>query len=170
MKLGEYQSKNGCGEPWDNGQWIDTPVEPPNKLLPCPFCGGEAMPFVPGDAPANEPPHWIACSKCEADGPPFYLVCDVVKAWNKRVNITPVLENYKKENEIIFHENCAIKKELKKLEAKNEKLKDFLKRVRDDADVYRYESHYCTARKMLEAIHQRLNDLFKENGLLKNKI
>ena len=33
MKLGKYQSENGCGEPWDNGQWIDTPAKLLKKMI-----------------------------------------------------------------------------------------------------------------------------------------
>jgi|GEM_PF-2042633 len=55
-----------------------------DELKACPFCGGKALAFIPGDAPADEPPHWITCSDCQADGPHKDAVKDVVAGWNTR--------------------------------------------------------------------------------------
>ena len=53
------------------------------KLLPCPFCGGEAYIFTSDDGK----PRWVSCNDCEADGPHCQAVSDVVKGWNHRASL-----------------------------------------------------------------------------------
>jgi transcription elongation factor Elf1 len=57
------------------------------KLLPCPFCGGEAMAFV------NEETSFVSCLKCGCELYPIFeepviswTYQEAIDNWNKRVN------------------------------------------------------------------------------------
>ena len=58
----------------------------PDKLKPCPFCGGEAkLVYTSG----NEPRPMVTCNDCEAVMHSKVIVkqtgSEVIAAWNKRV-------------------------------------------------------------------------------------
>ena len=49
------------------------------KLLPCPFCGGEA--FI-----VHRSGGWIYCVECGAESGYFNTLEKAIEAWNRRVN------------------------------------------------------------------------------------
>ncbi|MCI8469341.1 MAG: hypothetical protein HFJ75_07660 [Eggerthellaceae bacterium] len=51
------------------------------ELLPCPFCGGEAV-------PPNDRDHHVSCSKCYARGSNWAEYDSAVAAWNARAERT----------------------------------------------------------------------------------
>ncbi len=59
-----------------------------NKLLPCPFCNGEAeLLIVPGKIAK-----WVVrCTKCYTNNGTFASDHDAIEAWNRRV---PVKDEY----------------------------------------------------------------------------
>ena len=50
-----------------------------NKLSPCPFCGGDNIRFEDED-----PPFYVHCFSCKADGPYSYELTPAFAAWNRR--------------------------------------------------------------------------------------
>ena len=55
-----------------------------NKLLPCPFCGGKALPDI-GNQNGEEADQWfVMCQCCAAEGPWFYERGNAITAWNTR--------------------------------------------------------------------------------------
>lgn len=59
------------------------------KLLPCPFCGGEAerIDFGPGDA-ENAGGSCIACKRCQSSGPvEFGYKENFISNWNRRAGV-----------------------------------------------------------------------------------
>lgn len=64
-----------------------------DKLLPCPFCGGEAE--LVGDIY-----HWVLCKGCQGGSHAFKTVEEAITAWNTRnpmEQIVERLEGYKNE-------------------------------------------------------------------------
>ena len=57
------------------------------KLLPCPFCGGEAE--LVGD---NY--HWVLCKGCLGGSHAFETAEDAIKAWNTRKPMERILERF----------------------------------------------------------------------------
>lgn len=55
-----------------------------NKLLPCPFCGGEA--YLDISQPAGDETEYftVVCRCCAAEGPWFNVKGSAVAAWNRR--------------------------------------------------------------------------------------
>jgi Lar family restriction alleviation protein len=51
-----------------------------NKLLPCPFCGGEAETFE-----ASEDSFSILCTGCGVETPYLPYLTEAIAAWNRRV-------------------------------------------------------------------------------------
>lgn len=51
------------------------------KLLPCPFCGGEKFSFL--EAESNRPVFQVSCDGCEATGPVGTSEGRAAKAWNE---------------------------------------------------------------------------------------
>lgn len=55
-----------------------------SQLLPCPFCGGEAIRTALKIAEMVHAEKRVECMKCEAQTAPFGNYGDAQKAWNKR--------------------------------------------------------------------------------------
>ena len=55
------------------------------KLLPCPFCGGEAK-------WATEHKHWIICKRCQSESDYYENSDDALKAWNTRKPMEEIVE------------------------------------------------------------------------------
>jgi hypothetical protein len=52
--------------------------EPPVKLLPCPFCGGNAKPIFSSGIYYGAPGYFVRCTRCKSKGTPHvYGVCVV---------------------------------------------------------------------------------------------
>src|SRR5690554_2241553 len=49
------------------------------KLLPCPFCGGEAKP--PEEQTAG---YWVECTECKSRGSRRFFEIAAIAAWNRR--------------------------------------------------------------------------------------
>lgn len=62
------------------------------KLLPCPFCGGEAF-F------ATEGGNWIACKLCGAETDYFERAKEAINAWNTRNPIEKIVERLEERKE-----------------------------------------------------------------------
>lgn len=60
------------------------------KLLPCPFCGGEAR-F------STEDGNWINCKSCGAETDYFEQREEAIKAWNTRVPMQKIVERLEEE-------------------------------------------------------------------------
>ena len=63
---------------------IEGPCKGETRLLPCPFCGGDAELFI------DEPKEWyVSCTNpdcgCEADLPLARTSQEAIEAWNRRV-------------------------------------------------------------------------------------
>lgn len=89
-----YPSKKMAIKAWNErvltGEWRTGPWDlRPNrkvKLLPCPFCGGEA------NGPTDAWPHMIVCGGCGASVKGFAMVEDgkreAIEKWNRRAHET----------------------------------------------------------------------------------
>ena len=62
------------------------------KLLPCPFCGGEAF-F------ATEGGNWIACKLCGAETDYFERAKEAINAWNTRKPMERIVERLEQQAE-----------------------------------------------------------------------
>lgn len=67
------------------------------KLLPCPFCGGEAE--LVGD---NY--HWVLCKGCKGGSHAFKTVEEAINAWNTRKPVERILE--KLEEDYVDSRDC----------------------------------------------------------------
>ena len=56
-----------------------------NKLLPCPFCGGEAE-------WGHKDKNWIRCKKCSCESLYYENKDDAIKFWNTRKPIERIVE------------------------------------------------------------------------------
>lgn len=59
-------------------------LSPPTRLLPCPFCGGEAVErrlFGPDGR------WWHQCSTCDVETPAYDSEVKAIAAWNRRTAI-----------------------------------------------------------------------------------
>ncbi len=63
---------------------IRADAEAKNKLLPCPFCGGEADTNELMTSPRRQ--YYLSCMTvgCEAEGPTRHSMEDAIAVWNKR--------------------------------------------------------------------------------------
>ena len=59
-----------------------------NKLLPCPYCGGEGKFKESGYMPE----FWVRCKKCFADTRICKTPDKAIKAWNTRIEKKPSVE------------------------------------------------------------------------------
>ena len=65
-----------------------------DKLLPCPFCGGEAE-FCKGDWIGKE--YWVKCTKCICKTSLSNNYNEPIKAWNTRKPMERIVEQLEKE-------------------------------------------------------------------------
>ena len=70
------------------------------KLLPCPFCGGEAFTHIFGNEIAKG--YYIACDECGANIKAFGYEAEAIEAWNRRAERTAKVMN----DGINYCENC----------------------------------------------------------------
>jgi Lar family restriction alleviation protein len=84
------------------------------KLLPCPFCGGEAkLNERYREGVANRKMYWVSCRKCGVKQPYHSLagyrkVVGAIKAWNTRKPVERILERLEEEKGILFDENGKV--------------------------------------------------------------
>lgn len=66
------------------------------ELKPCPFCGGEAVFYKDLDPFVNQEYAFVKCSVCGVSTPSYAMsgasVKDVAKHWNRRPEITIILD------------------------------------------------------------------------------
>ena len=55
-----------------------------NKLLPCPFCGGNKVRISRSEGMNYEPYYFVYCHKCAAEGPFKSIESEAITAWNTR--------------------------------------------------------------------------------------
>lgn len=55
-----------------------------NKLLSCPFCGGDKVRISRSDGINYEPYYFVRCHKCGAEGPFKSIEAEAITAWNTR--------------------------------------------------------------------------------------
>ena len=77
------------------------------KLLPCPFCGGEATTYV-----AYDDGYYVCCDECGCGLPVYITEADAIEAWNKRT--PPTSEQIVAYIEETMAENREMLKEQKK--------------------------------------------------------
>lgn len=81
------------------------------KLLPCPFCGKEALlkthwKMEPGSNKASpHKEHYVSCSRCFCRTPDYFTENYAVEAWNKR--ISNAADTKKKALETTYLKNIA---------------------------------------------------------------
>lgn len=60
-----------------------------DKLLPCPFCGGEAKALTRSDG--YEFTEYVMCGNCEAESGWFKTKDEAITAWNTRIPVKLVI-------------------------------------------------------------------------------
>lgn len=66
------------------------------KLLPCPFCGGEAE--LVGDKY-----HWVLCKDCKGGSHAFENVEEAIEKWNQRKPMQEIIERLEEELDYSIH-------------------------------------------------------------------
>lgn len=72
------------------------------KLLPCPFCGGEAK-VATCDWLFSVRDYWIYCRSCDCSSGRYHSKDQAIKAWNKRKPMDYIVEQLEEKSYDSMH-------------------------------------------------------------------